>query len=235
MLEQQRLDYLQAMGVTLWLPRQPLTHAADSRWLPPLAELADVSSTAVNEAVRVESSASPSSMAKLLVNKPSASQPATSVAEPSSDTSVSAPVQPVDLTPPRFELHFLPVANKGLWVCSSADEVEPMMRFLHRVMTGMQQPLDVMSAAQVFRWPFLESSQQDQSKAVALQALKAQCQFYQSQGVQYVVAFGPDAISWLGQVQAPLIFHADSVSAAMGTAAEKRRLWQALLQQELLK
>lgn len=33
MLEQQRIEYLQAMGIQLWMPRQPLAHAADSLWL----------------------------------------------------------------------------------------------------------------------------------------------------------------------------------------------------------
>lgn len=32
MLEQQRIEYLQAMGIQLWMPRQPLAHAADSLW-----------------------------------------------------------------------------------------------------------------------------------------------------------------------------------------------------------
>src|SRR5690606_17793990 len=34
MLEQRRLDYLQAMGVVQWMPRQPLPHGPAPRWLP---------------------------------------------------------------------------------------------------------------------------------------------------------------------------------------------------------
>lgn len=33
MLEQQRFEYLQAMGIQLWMPRQPVDNAPDSLWL----------------------------------------------------------------------------------------------------------------------------------------------------------------------------------------------------------
>jgi len=32
MLEQQRVEYLQAMGIQLWMPRKPVSHAAESSW-----------------------------------------------------------------------------------------------------------------------------------------------------------------------------------------------------------
>ena len=33
MLEQQRFEYLQAMGIQLWMPRKPVDNASDSLWL----------------------------------------------------------------------------------------------------------------------------------------------------------------------------------------------------------
>lgn len=32
MLEQQRIEYLQAMGIQVWMPRKPVAHAAESLW-----------------------------------------------------------------------------------------------------------------------------------------------------------------------------------------------------------
>jgi hypothetical protein len=125
-------------------------------------------------------------------------------------------------------LHFLPVGKAGLWVCSDAQQLDSMMRFAHRVMQGMQQPIDMMAAPLSFRWPFIESSRQDQSRAVAEQALQAQYQYFTSQGVQYVISFGEHGQQWLPVAGAEAIFHAPSLDALMAAPALKRQLWLAL-------
>ena len=45
MLEQQRIEYLQAMGIQLWMPRKALDHAAEPSWL---AENSDTQSSVLS-------------------------------------------------------------------------------------------------------------------------------------------------------------------------------------------
>ncbi|MCH2041181.1 MAG: hypothetical protein MK185_11150 [Saccharospirillaceae bacterium] len=241
MLEQTRLDYLQAMGITQWMPREPLPHAPAPRWLPPVA--ANHHSHAEVEQFAQSHHIPPVMAAELLAvgdaatkvaEKLAASQPATQpVAEESVVTELPvANSAPTDLTPPRFELHFLRIGQRGLWVCSDAQQLDSMMRFAHRVMMGMRQPIEIMQAPLCFRWPFIESSHQDQGRAVAQQALSAQWQHFAGQGVQYLIAFGDAAQEWLPQCGAQLSFVAADTQSVMQSASEKRRLWQVLLAQD---
>ena len=97
---------------------------------------------------------------------------------------------------------------------------------------GMRQPIEMMQAPLCFRWPFIESSHQDQGRAVAQQALSAQWQHFAGQGVQYLIAFGDAAQEWLPQCGAQLSFVAADTQSVMQSASEKRRLWQVLLAQD---
>jgi len=245
-LEQTRLDYLQAMGITQWMPREPLPHAPQPRWLPQQA--ANHHSHQEVEQLAQSHHIPPVMAAELLavgdaaekvaekLAAPATAQPAqTETAEtqpqvPAGDAATTAEV--IDLTPPRFELHFLPVGQRGLWVCSSQQQLDDMMRFAHRVMLGMGQPIEMMQAPLCFRWPFIESSHQDQSSAVASQALAAQWQHFRAQGVAYVIAFGDAARQRLPGCGAELTFQAADLKSVMQSAVEKRRLWQALLAQD---
>ena len=271
MLEQRRLDYLQAMGITQWMPRQPLPDAPEPRWLPveaanhhshqevdelakshhippvmaaELLSVGDVAERIVQQQGQQaaqegqtppgtgrSASHGSSPAAAVSPSNPVESSAAVNGAavSPAGENRVAAPADAVqDLSPPRFELHFLPVGKAGLWVCSDAQQLDSMMRFAHRVMQGMQQPIDMMAAPLNFRWPFIESSHQDQSRAVAEQALQAQYQYFTSQGVQYVISFGEHSQLWLPVAGAEAIFHAPSLDAVMATPALKRQLWLAL-------
>ena len=236
MLEQQRLDYLQAMGIVQWMPRQPLPGAPAPRWLPVQAAHAphphQISS---GEGHIVHPMA-----AELLHDKapPEARQEQPSVrpgvadlpaADPG-DATVAAeiPVQAADLTPPRFELHFLRVSRCGVWVCDDAAQAEAMQAFAWRVMMAMTDHTGFMQPLLRFRWPFIESAHDDQSQPVALQALSAQWRFFTEQGAAYAVCFGEDSQTWLSRVGVKPVYHSAAVTGVMQSAADKRLLWQAL-------
>lgn len=249
MLEQTRLDYLQAMGITQWMPRSALENAPEPRWLP--TEAANHHSHQEVEQLAQSHHIPPVMAAELLAVGDAAQQSrgAQNAAPPpisksaENNTAVPSPVataevtaaEAVDLTPPRFELHFLRVGQHGVWVCQDAQTLDAMMRFAYRVMAGMQQPLDMMQAPLTFRWPFIESSHHDQSQSVAVQALTAQWQHFATQGSQYIVAFGDDCQQWLPLAGAEMheknSFWAANLNQVLETPAEKRRLWHMLLQQ----
>ncbi|WP_419812736.1 hypothetical protein [Bacterioplanoides sp.] len=257
MLEQTRLDYLQAMGITQWMPRSALEHAPQPRWLPTEAvnhhshqEVEQLAQShhippvmaaellAVGDAAQQSRSAANTSTS----NKPDVSQRTeandaleTAVTVAETAKTETAKTETADLTPPRFELHFLRVGQHGVWVCQDAQTLDAMMRFAYRVMAGMQQPLDMMQAPLTFRWPFIESSHHDQSRAVAVQALTAQWQHFATQGARYIIAFGDNCQHWLPQAGADMSgnnsFWAANLNQVLETPAEKRRLWHMLLQQ----
>ena len=244
MREQQRLDYLQAMGITQWIPRQPLPFAPAPRWLaqdahprhanphqvsvggghiphPLAAELLHDAVAAVGVKSTQQAAAAP--VAETRVAPAVVPQPVTDTAE------VAVPAS-ADLTPPRFELHFLRAGN-GIWVCDRADYAEKMQAFIWRVVSAMQGSTGFIAAPVCFRWPFIESAHEDQSLPVALQALTAQWQFLSAQGSSYVIAIGEQTPEWLGRIQVKTDFHSPSPQALMSTAAGKRKLWQVLQQQ----
>ncbi|MCD8523623.1 MAG: hypothetical protein LRY66_14230 [Saccharospirillaceae bacterium] len=241
MREQQRLDYLQAMGIVQWMPRQPLPGVPAPRWLPEDAHAAPVRPVLMSEGgghiahpmaaqLLHEASALPVAKAPVSVQNVPVETPATAVSE----SAAVAPAVTTDLTPPRFELHFLRVSANGVWVCDDAAQAERLAAFAYRVMSALQAPVGLLHTPLCFRWPFIESAQDDQSLPVALQALSAQWQFLRDNGVRYAVAFGQDSDHWLQQVQAPLLFRAASLSEVMQNAQHKRQLWQALLTQSEL-
>lgn len=249
MLEQTRLDYLQAMGITQWMPREALPYAPEPRWLPEvaanhhshaeveqLAQSHHIPQVLAAELLTVGDAAEKAShqQASKAAEIEQKAEQAAAVMASGSVVSGSATADIVDLTPPRFELHFLRLSKAAIWICSDHNELDLMMRFAQRVMTGMQHPLDILQAPHTFRWPFIESSHQDQGAAVAQQALAAQWQHFSSQGVCYVIAFGEAAKTWLPGAGAQLDFSAESVQAVMHSAALKRDLWQVLLKQDVL-
>lgn len=243
MREQQRLDYLQAMGIVQWMPRQPLPGVPAPRWLPEEAHAAAPRPALTSEGgghithpmaaqLLHEAAAQPAQKAPVSVQSEPVETLAAAVSDVASESAVVvAPEVTTDLTPPRFELHFLRVSAAGVWVCDDAAQAERLAAFAYRVMSALQAPVGLMQAPLCFRWPFIESAQDDQSRPVALQALSAQWQFLRDQGVRYAVAFGQDSDHWLQQVQAPLLFRAASLSDVMQNAQYKRQLWQALLTQ----
>jgi hypothetical protein len=137
--------------------------------------------------------------------------------------------EPIDLTPPRFELHFTRVGRRGVWVCDDADQLALLEGFARRVAMAMAMPFDPSLRIPSFRWPFIEQGREDQSSAVAKQALVAQWQFLRTQGVSYVVSFGPNAKDWLTRVEAKGYLTDQPLGSWIQQPGSKRALWLRLL------
>ena len=240
MLEQQRLDYLQAMGVVQWLPRRPLPYAPAPRWLPS-AEVAPVQARpsfahpgghiahpAANQLLRDAAASPRPSFSHLLDERAASEAPAPSVA--SHGDAVPAAARPVDDgRPPQFQLHFFRSTLPVIWVSDQTIHPQELSALIHsaqKALTG--QSLFVPDPA-VFRWPFILSPHEDQSTPVALQALRAQWQFLREQGGGVLLTFGLDSQYWLEQIGVSSHFHAGSVTELWQSAGEKRRLWLALM------
>ena len=274
MLEQRRVDYLKAMGITLWMPRQALPHAKESRWLPennderhehiainstgvssrpvaaadllragqPMHKHEDsvpevkaahsvlsetASSVSASQSEDVETGTPQNSAAQN--SEPQNSEPQNSGTLVAESPSVS-PAAVHDMRPPRFVLEFIPISRQGLWVIDASQSIQDVQQFAYRVLKGMGAAPDFMSQPINFSWPFIESSHQDQSRPVALQALQAQWQFFQSQGTRYIITLGAEAQQWMASVEANSHFHVADMSILQSDAQLKRQLWLCLRQ-----
>lgn len=254
MLEQQRIEYLQAMGIQLWMPRQALDNAAESNWLagaqadnaqPETAGsgsqvkaghaadllagmgLGDVAKPPTN----VQPSEAINSKPEAATTKPELNQvnPAENIAE--SDTVSGGDVLPVDLTVPKFELHFALWPCGILWVSGSAFEQQDQA-FQTAVSYSLLGNTVPQASYSQFKWPYIEGSHEDQSMAVALRALTAQWEFMSSQGARGWVATDSSSLQWLGKVASKALYAVDERSDLYSVAG-KRQLWLAL--QTLLK
>jgi|TARA_B110000211_G_C14026943_1_gene530311 hypothetical protein len=134
------------------------------------------------------------------------------------------------MRPPRFVLEFIPISRQGLWVIDASQSIQDVQQFAYRVLKGMGAAPDFMSQPINFSWPFIESSHQDQSRPVALQALQAQWQFFQSQGTRYIITLGAEAQQWMASVEANSHFHVADMSILQSDAQLKRQLWLCLRQ-----
>lgn len=242
MLEQTRLDYLRAMGVAQWMPRHALPFAPEPRWL---ATAANQNTQAQVEAQDTDAHAIPDiedllneqsqTTAQAPVHNPAA-KPATVTSQP---VQANEPVRAAVIAPaldparnitPNFQLFFVSSSLPVVWVCDNVEEVEMLQRFIHSVQKGMFGRSDFVAQAFEFRWPFLQTNQQDQSLPVALQALKAHWLFMQqSNNAKGVIAVGPQSQQWLQQIEVKQIQQAPTVTELMHNAALKRQLWQSLL------
>lgn len=243
MREQRRLDYLQAMGITQWLPRQPLPHAPESRWLPQAANQPDhesidrlseqhhIPARVAAEILSLDDRPTPSaSPARSATAERNTQSTTSSVA--SSNESVAVEQALADtLQVPEFTLHWLWLTNTTLWVCDQTQDVALFQATAPRVLRALQQPLYRLQTPPSFTWPFIRSRQHDQSSAVAQQALMAQWQYFETQGVQRVIAFGNTAQQWLASVSAPLCYHHADVQQWAQEPQSKRALWHALRDQ----
>ena len=255
MLEQQRRDYLKAMGIPVWIPRRELPFAAPSRLLPAEQAVTEARESQDNMALATRLHGQASAMAVLddLVppRKPQASArpadvesdhqpvPATTTTSPSlsaeppvtnaksdTDIGVGAVVPVVDMTPPRFALHFV-LTGPVLWVCDDPVSLLALRQFAHRVAMAMQHSPETLSPI-AFNWPFIDNPREDQSTPVARQALAAQWSFFQHHGAAAVVGFGEQAVRWVKPLcQQQQVFE-ESVAAVMTDADHKRTLWLAL-------
>lgn len=212
MLEQRRLDYLQAMGITQWMPRKPLANAPEPRWWP--HEVAAVDTTeeliqAVVATIATEPSVPTKPKLELVKNTPP----------------VSVEPQPV----PEFTLYFNTCQLPVVWICSNPNELPALQRFvfaLQRSLLGQSYHLPTFVE---FKWPFLQSSSEDQSQAVALQALKAQWQVFAQQQPLHAICLDSTSQHWLAQAEINSLIQFPSLSELLSSAELKRALWLALV------
>ncbi len=223
MLEQQRIDYLSAMGITQWMPRAALPYAPVPRWLPEQA----VNDNAHTLQQPSRSANAPVAAADLLSGF-AVSKAKTPTAEPPSILDGQTALETKSNIFLRFQLHFLQVPGGGIWICDQSVAPEDLRLFAHRVLKGMQQPLDLLPVPVKFNWPIIESKDDDQSEPVALQALNAQWRFFADQGVSYVLTFGDDSRRWLARIGVQSHYHHPQFIDMLSNASDKRQLWQAL-------
>lgn len=238
MLEQTRLNYLQAMGVAQWMPRHALPFAPESRWL---ASDASQQPHSAGEVQQDDEAGYLPEFDDLLGEKKAATQPVVSKdqAQQAPNEPVPAAVVATEVTAnldatrnitPHFQLFFISSSLPVVWVCDNVEEVAVLQRFIHSVQRGIQGHNAFVAQAFEFRWPFLQSHQQDQSLPVALQALTAQWQFMQKiNNAQGVIAIGQASQQWLQQINTTQVSTAPSVLEFQKNAALKRQLWQDLL------
>lgn len=225
MLEQRRLDYLQAMGITQWLPRKPLANAPEPRWWPNEAANADALEE-LNVAPQPQVSAVPVSVE---TNAPAVVATPVVANIPTPETTSNTP--PVMVEPqavPEFQLFFTVCHLPLVWVTSNSTELQSLQRFvfaLQRSLLG--KPYHLYDPVE-FKWPFLQSSSEDQSQAVALQALKAQWQVFQNTQPAQAITFGEPSQHWLQLADAKALLHFNSLDELLHSADKKRQLWLAL-------
>jgi hypothetical protein len=244
MLEQQRIEYLQAMGIQLWMPRHALDNAAESNWLAsselnssPLAasnntpvhagHAADLLvSMGLGSTYNAEVIPSPTKH-KLQVpqSNPVQAKSAALTAE-LAEPVISLEASQIDLTVPTFELHFALWPCGILWVSN-----QPFEQKDHGFQTAVSYSLLGNSVPQAsysqFKWPYIEGSHEDQSMAVAMRALTAQWEFMSSQGARGWVATDSLSLQWLGKVAATALYSVDERSEIYSPAG-KKQLWSAL-------
>ena len=138
-------------------------------------------------------------------------------AEPPNDTPL------VDLTPPRFELHFV-LTGAVLWVCDEPADFPALRQFAGRVAMAMKYPQETLAPVS-FQWPFIENPREDQSIAVARQALTAQWSFFEHHGAKALVGFGHHVCLWAEPLCGSSHIVEASVSRVMSDAELKRALW----------
>lgn len=253
MLEQQRIEYLQAMGIQLWMPREALPNAAQSLWLTSeMAEYSPSTQQATGTAVQaghaadllagmgLDSSKPVTAVALQAQTKPgedavaeSSSKPELPLAPailstPSGETETleSAPVQTMDSTVPRFELYFALWPCGMLWVSGRNFEQKD-----HAFQTAVSYALLGSTVPQAnysqFKWPYIEGSNEDQGTAVALRALTAQWEFMSGQGARGWISMDGTSHEWLNKVASKPLYSVANADELF-TVAGKKQLWQAL-------
>lgn len=222
MLEQRRLDYLQAMGITQWMPRKPLANAPEPRWWPDEAANADTLDEPVVTQAQTTAVAAPAALAV----------PSAPVINTTSTPEVVAnKTPPVMVEPqavPEFQLFFTVCHLSLVWVTSNPQELQSLQRFVFALQKSLLgKPYHLYDPVE-FKWPFLQSSKEDQSQAVALQALKAQWQVFQNTQPVQAITFGEQSQHWLQQAEIKALMHFSSLEELLLSADNKRQLWLTL-------
>jgi hypothetical protein len=241
MLEQQRIEYLQAMGIQLWMPRHTLDNAAESNWLAgselnnsPLAASNNTPAQAGHAADLLVSMSLGNTPQTDVVPTPKNQVPQGNPVQAKSaaltaeiaESAISLEASQIDLTVPTFELHFALWPCGILWVSN-----QPFEQKDHGFQTAVSYSLLGNAVPQAsysqFKWPYIEGSHEDQSMAVAMRALTAQWEFMSSQGARGWVATDSSSLQWLGKVAAKALYSVDERSEIYSPAG-KKQLWSAL-------
>ena len=279
MLEQQRIDYLKAMGIQLWMPRAVLPHALEPRWLSTdepdpqrrskAGQLAGGHASALltgaaiaeqlsseNPRSQVPSSAQGAAPAPMSSSQSSTSHgicevqpsPVPKALNPAAAESAaqSTPLSAAESVPqgalqnniqaagaPNFELHFYLWPCGLLWVSSQvlthqdlSFQAAVSFALSSLLTNGEQTRRHVQPIQSHFKWPYLLNSAEDQSEIVAKQALAAQWQYLQSQGVRAWLALDASCEQWLPAQHSPLMKFSSPHQCY--PLEQKRALWQAL-------
>jgi len=241
MLEQQRIEYLQAMGIQLWMPREPVANAAESSWLA-TSDTEQANTESSGDAISVQAGHA----ADLLAGMGFAPDPAKPISEEAKApaevrkpeemakavstavTDVQEVNQPeaVDLTVPNFELHFALWPCGVLWVASKAFEKRDYA-FQTAVSYSLLGNAVPQASYSEFKWPYIQGSSEDQSMPVALRALTAQWEFMSGQGARGWVSMDSTSSEWLGRVAAKPLFSVAS-DDELYSPSGKKQLWLAL-------
>lgn len=243
MLEQRRLDYLQAMGVVQWLPRQPLPHGPAPRWLPeataPAAQVkpsfahpgGHIAHPAANQLLHHSASAARPNLTAMLEPAAAPATAAAAVAAPVVTAAVenTTAAAPDPTAVPQFRLFFFRSSLPLIWVCDQAEAAEQLPPLLFRIQQALTGQAQFVAPPAEFRWPFIASAHADQSTPVALRALQAQWQHVCGDETLPVVSVGADSRYWLQQIGIEPRSHIESLPGLLGSAAAKRQLWLDLL------
>ena len=247
MREAVRCQYLKAMGIPVWVPRQELPHAAPSRVLPllgtehlPHADGELPADHLPDYRRQADHRQGGHMAAQLFEHQTVASAPAAVASRPVVEERpeavavVDAPApaaseDPVDLTPPRFELYFVKYGDELIWVCDRGDQLGALMSFAARVNAAMGWET-LRSEPVGFHWPFIEHALEDQGAAVAEQALRAQWSYFSHNGGRHVIALGSQSRKWLSRINVPGCYMDEDVLQIMANGALKKQLWQRLLE-----
>lgn len=246
MLESTRLDYLAAMGVVGWVPRQPLPHAA-FRIPPGLPEpsaepLPAMAAEAVAPAVSVSASSTAGPAWARIIVRPTKPE---SVPVPVVQPVVAEPEpRPVPLDPFYLQLWMagpcallIEVPEPGL------ESASPGLRLLKDILRAVRLP-QVPHLYADFRWPLTRNPQFDRSAKAASLALQAFMQGrLESESVVSIGCFGTHPRLLIGPEldeqalphereelleQLPPAWFAPDLETLMQDSSSKARLWQQL-------
>jgi hypothetical protein len=243
MLEQQRIEYLQAMGIQLWMPREPVANATESSWLANSINEQTSSDSSLGDGVPIQAGhaadlladmglisepAKPAQAEESLASKTPAEHDVTiSSSSASSElTNTNLETELVDLTVPDFELYFALWPCGVLWVAKQAFDKRD-----HAFQTAVSYSLLGNAVPQAsysqFKWPYIQGSSEDQSMPVALRALAAQWEFMSGQGARGWVSMDSSSLGWLTRVAAKPLYSVEDGSS-LYSSSSKKQLWLAL-------
>lgn len=257
MLEQQRIEYLQAMGIQLWMPRMPVANAAESLWLAG-DEAAQGNNNDANVApIKIGHAADLLAVDHSKANTVADTTDASAVdnskhshavpiqtQKPSINTESSAREESFSVTAEidqssRYDgvsaVDFTAPKFElyfALWPCGvlwvSSVPFEPKDQGLHSAVSYYLLRTAVPQANySQFKWPYIEGSNEDQSTPVALRALTAQWDFMSSQSVRAWVCSDTLALEWLSKVASSPVFSVSNKEMFF-TVNGKKQLWQQL-------